>query len=80
MTLWWIASNSSYNNRVGGRLRIGIENSHEQGDVRSYAEARPRAANGAKAVVVRGGRRTTRVSKLVGRMLGNLRRRAMEAD
>ena len=76
MTLWWIASNSSYNNRVGGRLRIGIENSHEQGDVRSYADARPRAANGAKAVVVRGGRRTTRVSNLlrkhVGRMLGHL--------
>ena len=34
-----------------------------EGGVRSYAEARPRAANGAKAVVVRGGRRTTRVSK-----------------
>ena len=44
-----------------------------------YAEARPRAANGARAVAVRSGRRTMRVSELVGRMLGNLCRRAKEA-
>ena len=50
-----------------------------EGGVRSYAEARPRAANGARAVAVRSGRRTTRVSELVGRMLGNLCRRAKEA-
>ena len=50
-----------------------------EGGVRSYAEARPRAANGARAVAVRSGRRTTRISGLVGRMLGNLCRRAKEA-
>ena len=50
-----------------------------EGGVRSYAEARPRAANGARAVAVRSGRRTMRVSELVGRMLGNLCRRAKEA-
>ena len=50
-----------------------------EGGVRSYAEARPRAVNGARAVAVQGGRRTTRVSGLVGRMLGNLSRRAKEA-
>ena len=50
-----------------------------EGGVRNYAEARPRAANGARAVAVRSGRRTMRVSELVGRMLGNLCRRAKEA-
>ena len=60
---------------VAARTRIA----RGEGGVRNYAEARPRAANGAKAVAVRSGRRTTRVSELVGRMLGNLCRRAKEA-
>ena len=50
-----------------------------EGGVRNYAEARPRAANGARVVAVRSGRRTMRVSERVGRMLGNLCRRAKEA-
>ena len=44
---------------VAARTRIA----RGEGGVRNYAEARPRAANGARAVAVRSGRRTTRVTE-----------------
>ena len=81
MTRGWSGSgNSSGTGGSGATIRVArTRMARGEGGVRNYAEARPRAANGARAVAVRSGRRTMRVSELVGRMLGNLCRRAKEA-